>query len=113
MFTTRSLPLLLSIFLTANALHAAPGGDRHVMINEARLRTLSADDQRAVLELRDRLDAVLVTDRSSLDRSERQELRHEYRALKKEMDRYNAGGTVIYLSTAGVIIILLILIILL
>ncbi len=113
MFTTRSIPVLFSLFLTTSPLYAAPVGHRHVIINEARLHALSEDDQRSVLELRDKLDAVLATDRSTLDRSERQALRQEYRALKQEMDRYNTGGTVIYLSTAGVIIILLLLIILL
>lgn len=113
MFTTRSIPFLFSFFLSASVLSAAPAGDRHVIVNEARLQALSAEDQRSVLELRDKLDAVLATDRSTLDRSERKALRDEYRSLKKEMNHYNAGGTVIYLSTAGVIIILLLLIILL
>ncbi|MBL7950266.1 MAG: hypothetical protein JNM62_00985 [Flavobacteriales bacterium] len=74
---------------------------------------MSAEDQRSILELQGRLEAVLATDRSELTSAERKALRAEYREMKREMDAYNAGGTVIYLSTAGIIIILLLLIILL
>lgn len=99
--------------LSAGQLSASPGGERRVIVDEARLRTMSAADQQAVLRLQQQLEKVLATDRSHLDRAERRELRSEYRSLKREMDQYNAGGTVIYLSTAGIIIILLLLIILL
>jgi len=94
-------------------LSATPIGERHVIVDQERLRTMSASDQAAVLDLQERLETVLATDRSALSAEERRTLRKEYRSLKGEMAQYNAGGTVIYLSTGAIIIILLLLIILL
>ncbi|HRF81157.1 MAG TPA: hypothetical protein PL070_13855 [Flavobacteriales bacterium] len=94
-------------------LSATPIGERHVIVDQERLRTMSASDQAAVLDLQARLETVLATDRSALSSDERRALRKEYRGLKHEMAQYNAGGTVIYLSTGAIIIILLLLIILL
>lgn len=109
------LPSLLALAFTMNAAHAtaAPIGERKVIVDQEKFKTLSAVDQQAVLDLQARLETVLATDRSALTGAERKELRAEYKGLKKEMEQYNAGGTVIYLSTAGIIIILLLLIILL
>ena len=111
-----------SIFRTAAAvvfalgmgqLSAAPIGERHVIVDQEKLRSLSDADQAAVLDLQQRLEGVLATDRSALSAEERKALRGEYGDLKREMKEYNAGGTVIYFSTAGIIIIILLLIILL
>lgn len=103
---------LTSLAITAAA-QAAPVGERKVVVDQERLRTMSPSDQQAVLDLQERLEAILATDRSMLTTEERKELRAEYKGLKQEMKEHNAGGTVIYLSTAGIIIILLLLIILL
>lgn len=108
--TTVALAIALT---TIGQLSAMPRGDRHVVVDQEKLSTLPAADQIAVLSIQSRLEDILATDRSTLTKPERQALRSEYRELKRDMDRYNAGGTVIYISTAGIIIILLLLIILL
>lgn len=95
------------------AVQAAPIGGRKVIVDQEKLQTMSVEDQEAVLRIQGRLEEILATDRSSLSSEERKELRTEFKGLKNEMEHYNAGGTVIYLSTAGIIIILLLLIILL
>lgn len=99
--------------LALGQLTAAPIGERRVIVDQERLQKLNPEDQRAVLDLQQRMENVLATDRSQLTSAERKVLRDEYRGMKREMDELNAGGTVIYLSTAGIIIILLLLIILL
>jgi hypothetical protein len=92
---------------------AAPIGERRVSVDHERLQNMSPEDQQAVLIIQQRLEGILATDRSTLNREQRKELRAEYKGLEREMEHYNAGGTVIYVSTAGIIIILLLLIILL
>lgn len=92
---------------------ALPTGRREVRIDQENFAKLSPEQQEGVLMLKERMEALMVIDRSTLDRSERAELRSEWKVLKHEMNAYNGGGTVIYLSTAGIIIILLLLIILL
>ncbi len=116
MRTQRSIPhtlLALAFAFSIGQAQAAPFGEPQVIVDQAKLNTMSAEDQAAVLRIQDRLEAILATDRSTLSSEQRKELRAEYKGLKQEMKYYNAGGTVIYLSTAGIIIILLLLIILL
>lgn len=93
---------------------AAPIGERKVVIQQERFEQLSADDQAAVLDLRQRVETLLATDREALSSQERAELRKEFKSMKAEMKSFDrGGGTVIYFSTAGLIIIILLLIILL
>ncbi len=93
---------------------AAPIGERKVVIEQERFERLSADDQQGVLDLQQRMETLLATDRAELSGQERAELRQEFKEMKTEMKSYNAGnGNVIYISTAGLIIIILLLIILL
>lgn len=106
--TTLALALTLSHSATASNRQK-----REVRINEERFATLSATEQAEVMAIKDRLEVVLATDRSALDRNERAALRTEWRQLKKDMDEHNRGGTVIYLSTAAIIIIILLLILIL
>lgn len=96
--------------LTLNA-HAAPA--REVIIDNARFEQLTCDEQAHVLDIKARLETIMATDRSQLDRAQRAELRSEWKDLKAEMADMNRGGTTIYISTAGLIIIILLLIILL
>ncbi len=107
--------ILLSTFLVAASLTNAVGASdrKEVRIDSARFAAMSADDQARVTDLKLRMETLLSTDRSQLDREDRQALRKEWRALKGEMKEVNRGGTVVYISTAGIIIILLLLIILL
>lgn len=112
--TLTTLAACATLFLaspsTANA--AAPGS-KEVHINEDFFATMSPAEQQKVLELRDRLEAVIATDKASLSASDRAALRAEWKGLKKEMREVNRGGSAIYISTAGLIIIILLLIILL
>lgn len=108
--------LLLAAFAvmpSSGAFAAAP--EKNVRIDEVNLAKLCPEDQQRALYIAERLEVITNTDRSDLNAAERKALRQEARGLKHEADVLNkrAGGTVIYLSTAGVIIILLILIILL
>lgn len=106
-----SAALIVSVPAFANA---APIGERTVVIQQERFDRLSVDDQQAVLDLQQRLETLLATDRSALSALERAELRKDFKEMKSEMKSYNAaGGNVIYISTAGLIIIILLLIILL
>ena len=106
--------LFASGALVANTSASAadlPG--REVRINEERLAELPMVEQQRVLEIKDRLEAIIATDRSSLDPAQRAELRTEWKELKGEMKEYNGNGSVIYISTAGLIIIILLLILIL
>ncbi len=108
-----SLALASLAISNAPAAQAAPLPGREVRINTERLALLPLEDQQRVLAIKDRLETLIATDRSSLDRVERAELRSEWKDLKGEMKEYNRGGNTIYISTAGLIIIILLLIILL
>ncbi len=86
---------------------------REVHVNMERLAELPATDQVRVLEIKDRLDAIIATDHNTMTQAERKELRGEWRTLKQEMKDFNRSGTVIYISGVGLIIIIILLIILL
>lgn len=93
---------------------AADAGDGpKVVIDEVNLAKLAPAEQQRVLAIKDRLETITAMDRSSLSKEERRALRAEMKGIKEEMKVYNQRGTVIYLSTAGIIIIVLLLIILL
>ena len=86
---------------------------RHVVIDERRLQELPAEQQAEVLRIADRLEAIIATDPKSLSRPERAAMRDEWRALKREMKAHNQGGTVIYISGLGLILLIILLIVLL
>ena len=114
-----SLVLASLIMVSAPSLQAAPIapseplGRKEVHINQERLAQLPLEDQQRVLAIKDRLEIIIATDRSNLDRDQRTELRAEWKDLKDEMKEYNRNGNAVYISTAGLIIIILLLIILL
>lgn len=109
-----TLAVAAAMMLTSQSVDAMPVlTGREVRIETANFNKLSMEDQTRVLEIKDRLESIIATDRTTLTTSDRSAVREEWKALKKEMKHYNAGGSVIYISTAGIIIILLILIILL
>ncbi len=101
----------LAALLMCGTVTAAPG--REVHLDSARFAALTPDEQAHVLDLKFRLETIIATDRSTLDREERKALRSDWRALKEEMADANRSGSVVYISTAGLIIIILLLIILL
>jgi hypothetical protein len=86
---------------------------REVRIHQERFVQLPLIEQQRVLEIKDRLEAIIATDRASLNHTERIELRSEWKELKSEMKKYGRNGPVVYISTAALIIIILLLIILL
>ncbi|MBS1581322.1 MAG: hypothetical protein JST66_03885 [Bacteroidetes bacterium] len=96
--------------LTARPAQAAP--PEKIAINEARFAQLDPADQQRVLAVKERLEAIAAVDRSTLTRAEKRELRAEARAARAEADALNRGGTVIYLSTGAIILILLLIILL-
>lgn len=102
-----------SLFIVAPASAAAPPREREVRINTETLMKLPEADQDRVLEIKDRLEVLMATDRSAITAEQRDELRTEWKDLKREMKQYNRNGNVIYISTGGLIIIILLLIILL
>lgn len=110
--TTSAIALsVLGLFLlTARPAQAAP--PEKIAINQARFAQLDPADQQRVLAVKDRLEAIAAVDRSTLTRAEKRELRAEARAARAEADALNRDGTVIYLSTGAIIIILLLIILL-
>ncbi|MBK9176628.1 MAG: hypothetical protein IPM46_09905 [Flavobacteriales bacterium] len=96
-------------------LPTAAAANKEVIVNAERLSSLPAAERSQVLDLQRRMETLIATDRAALTREQRRELRSEWRSMKHEMNDINArnGGTVVYISTAGIIIILLLLIILL
>ena len=111
-------PKLLALATCATLLSSAPAlaaSPKKVTIDQQNLLKLAPADQQRVLCIADRLDEITAMDRSNMARVDRKALRSELSALKSEADAYNhAGhGTVVYISTAGIIIIVLLLIILL
>lgn len=111
---TTTLALVFSAAIATPAL-ALDRPVREVHINAERLAALDPKEQQEILVIGSRLEALIATDRSTLTKEERAELRTEWKELKRDMRIYNArsGGNVIYISTAGLIIIILLLIIIL
>jgi hypothetical protein len=109
--TTRSLLVASCMFAILTSVQAIQVPTREVRIRDARFAQLSLMEQQQVLDLKDRLDVIIATDQTSLDKAHRLELRKEWRSLKAEMKQANRNGSVIYISTAGLIIIILLLII--
>ncbi|MCW5899588.1 MAG: hypothetical protein KIT10_09990 [Flavobacteriales bacterium] len=104
---------LLALAMPSMAAHSFPAKERTVTIDEARFHALPVEQQAEVLRIADRLETIIATDASSLTREERAAMRGEWRELKQEMKALNRGGTVIYLSTGGLILLIILLIILL
>lgn len=112
MRTTALVTVIFAAIFSTSA-SAAPLPEREVRINTERFAQLPLAEQERVLVIKDRLESLMATDRSTLDPVQRKELRNEWKELKGEMKDLNSNGNVIYISTAGLIIIILLLIILL
>ena len=87
--------------------------ERPVVVDEAVLATRTPAEQQQVLDLKHRMELMMATDRKGLDAEQRRELRKEWRGMKAEMKELNRGGTVIYISGFGLIVLIILLIILL
>lgn len=115
MKTTNFLSIAFAViaFCNVELVAAATLPAREVRINNGRFAELTPVEQERVLEIKGRLETLLAVDRSTLEPVQRAELRNEWKELKGEMKELNRNGNVIYISTAGLIIIILLLIILL
>jgi predicted deacylase len=116
MKTTLARSLTLAALLcTLSAAPTMAATDRTVTIDQANLHRLSPSDQQLALRIADRLEVISHTDLAGMDRNERKALRSEARELKREADALAqaAGGTVIYISGIGLILIIILLIVLL
>lgn len=105
--------LVASAFFMSMACHAAEPPKREVRINDEHFSALTLVEQQRVLEIKYRLESIIAIDRTSMEPAQRAQLRNEWRMLKGEMKEYDRNGSVIYISTAGIVIIILVLIILL
>lgn len=111
--TALSLALTCVTLLNAAPVDSTSAPDGKVTIDSARFKALPADQQERVTYIVDRLNTLAATDVRTMERSERKALRSEVKALEREARDLNRGGTVIYLSTGAIILILILLIILL
>ncbi len=111
MRTTKFLTAAVAAGFLSMSTQAAPS--REVIIDNERFEQLTCVEQAHVLDIKSRLETIMATDRSQLDAEERKTLRSDWKALKEEMADMNRDGSTIYISTAGLIIIILLLIILL
>ena len=111
--TFPSMAFVAAMLCISHSASAAPRTEREVRINTERFALLPVAEQERVLEIKCRLETLMATDRSALEPMQRRELRSEWRELKGEMNEVNRNGNVIYISTAGLIIIIILLIILL
>jgi len=112
MRTTITTLACTALFLTPTV-QAAELPPREVRIDHERLATLPEADQQRVLEIKERLETIIATDRKAMDAQQRSEMRSEWKELKSEMKEYNRNGSVVYISTGALIIIILLLIIIL
>jgi hypothetical protein len=87
--------------------------ERPVVIDEEVLATRTPAEQQRVLDLKHRMEQLMATDRKGLQAEQRREMRQEWRGMKAEMKELNRGGTVIYISGVGLILLIILLIILL
>jgi hypothetical protein len=116
--TMKKTKVRLAALMTASVMYMGSASaippTKEVHIDLEVYAQLSADEQARVLDIRDRLELIIATDRSTLDHEDRRALRAEWKSLKKEMKSYqHSGRNAIYISTGGLIIIILLLIILL
>jgi hypothetical protein len=110
----RSRLVAFSFVLAAAPVQFAVAGEPtpKIVVNQENLAKLSPADQERVLVIADRLETITTMDRSELTSSERKALRTEARQLKEEAREFNRGGEVIYISAGTIIIILLLILIL-
>ncbi|MDQ3101059.1 MAG: guided entry of tail-anchored proteins factor 1 [Bacteroidota bacterium] len=92
------------------AMADAPG--KEIKIDQENFEKLSAAEQERVLEIKAQLEQIYNTDRSTLSKEERREMRAELKELKEEVNVINAQQPVIYISLTALLIIILLIILL-
>jgi hypothetical protein len=114
----RSLLLALTVLFTlssvnvsANSLSNSGTGESPKIMKE-RIAKMTPDQKQArVLEIKERVKEIKEMDKSQLSKEEKKALRSELKEMKKEAREM--GPTYVYISGAGVVLIIILLIILL
>ncbi len=103
------LAITLMFAATSVTTHAATI-DKKAMDAKVAAMTTEQKKERAV-EIKLRVEEILAMNKSGLNSAERKELRQELRSMKMESKSLGNGG--VYISLAGIVIIILLLILIL
>jgi len=101
--------MLLSF--TAGSFAAIPNNGKDDKTNAKVSAMTDAQKEARLEEIKSRVEEIKNMDKSTLSKSERKELKAELKSYNKEMKAMRRGG--IYISFAGIIIIVLLLILIL
>lgn len=102
---------LLAIVLLFSALNSQAASIDNKAI-EAKVAGMTQEQKQArAEEIKARLDEIKNMDKSQLTSEERKELKYEIKSMKKEAKLIGGGG--VYISLAGILIIILVLILIL
>ncbi len=102
---------MLSAFSIGSFAAADNKGASKAEINVAVSKMTEAQKETRFEEIKARVEAIKAMDKSTLTKAERKDLKNELRGYNKEAKALGRGG--IYISFAGLIIIILLLIIIL
>ena len=102
--------IALMMLASFTSMQAFARHDKHAIQNKVAAMT---EDQKQlrVAEIKARVEEIKDMDKSKLSGEERKELRHELRDMNTEAKALGNGG--VYISLAGIVIIILVLIIIL
>ncbi|MGN6619065.1 MAG: hypothetical protein ACTHJ5_17950 [Ilyomonas sp.] len=99
--------LLMCTFSTVNVNGAINKKDL-----KAKVAAMTEEQKEArIQQIKDRVEEIKQMDKSQLTKEDRKQLRHELRDMNKEAKALGSGG--VYISLAGLVIIILLLILIL
>ncbi len=99
--------LLMCTFSTVNVNAAINKKDL-----KAKVAAMTEEQKEArIQQIKDRVEEIKQMDKSQLTKEDRKQLRHELRDMNKEAKALGSGG--VYISLAGLVIIILLLILIL
>jgi uncharacterized membrane protein len=104
------LVIAFTLFLSTTLTTTYASIDKKALEEKAASMTKEQKEAR-VIELKQRLEEIKAMDKSQLSRADRKNLRQELRDMNKEAKAIGNGG--IYISLAGILLIILILILVL
>ena len=100
------------VFIAFNAHASINSGRKHDEALKAKVAAMTdAQKDARYEEMKARVEEIKKTDKSTLTKAERKDLKNELRSMQKEANAIGHGG--IYLSFAGIVIIILLLILIL
>lgn len=105
------LTFMLAAFTIGSFAATANDGKNQNDVNIAVSKMTEAQKEARFEEIKTRVEAIKEMDKSTLTKAERKDLKNELRSMNKESKALGRGG--IYISFAGLIIIILLLIIIL